>query len=105
MTQDIIRKLKYDMACSFEFHELASRAIEQSSFDRMRQTEIQKGFPSAQARGQTDDSDAVRAREGKIGGHRQHLTPEEIRFARDYLNANLSESVRQILPGLLANIG
>ena len=83
---------------------MVQKAIEKSSIDKMRQSEIERGFPSQQARGETSDPNALRAREGKTGGYSQHLTDADVSFARQYLRSHLNDSVNEVLPSLLANV-
>lgn len=65
-------------------------AVDFCRFDRMQKMEREQQFESSrlQARDVTDPL-SYKARSGRIGGHREHFTPELARFVDDYIDTHL----------------
>jgi Sulfotransferase domain len=62
-------------------------AVEYSRFENMRKIEA-KGFARPELdRRDPKDTESFKARKGKVGGHREYLSPEDV----DYLNARIAE--------------
>ncbi|MGZ0174375.1 MAG: sulfotransferase domain-containing protein, partial [Planctomycetales bacterium] len=49
-------------------------AVEESCFERMRELEQSRGFPNPVLRNDPADVQALRARQGTVGGHQSHLS-------------------------------
>lgn len=69
-------------------------AIELSTFARMKKIEISKGFPNPNI--QFNANNALRAREGAVGGFTKHLNEDDIAFIRAELKERLSDAAKTV---------
>jgi len=59
-------------------------AVEASSFNNMKNIEIQHGFPNPDLKFKANDNNALRARIGKIGNYQQYLDAADIRYIDEF---------------------
>ena len=74
-----------------------SKAIEASSFSKMKNIEIEHGFPNPNLKSKVGDNNALRAREGKIGNYSQYLDAEDIQYIDDICDNKLSRAAIELL--------
>jgi alcohol sulfotransferase len=74
-----------------------SKAIEASTFGKMKNIEIQHGFPNPNLQPKAGDNNALRAREGKIGNYSQYLDAEDIRYIDEICDNKLSVTAIELL--------
>ena len=73
-------------------------AISASNFQRMKNIEISRGFPNRDpARNTGVDNNALRAREGKVGGYKKYLDENDINYIKKTCDQLLSDASRNVL--------
>lgn len=77
-------------------------AVKKSSFDNMKSIEIKNGFVNQNQVLKTNDNNALRAREGKIGGYTQHLDAEDISHITKQCDKYLSIDAKELLKSVMA---
>jgi len=77
---------------------LLAEAVRSSAFERMRETEIEKGIGGQNY--DRGDPDALRVRKGKVGGYVDYLRDDDLRFVATRLRELLDERTMALLDGL-----
>lgn len=75
--------------------EMLRRAIEKSGFEHMQRLEKERGMASPGY--DRDNRNALRMREGKVGGYRAHMDSDDLRFVRRALEENLDDFSKHLL--------
>lgn len=91
------------MSSVIEFFELSlevdklTQAIAHSAFDSLRRLEIEKGFPNRQIVIDPTNPNSLRAREGKVNGHTQHFSKQQIYKIKNILESRLTLPAKILL--------
>ena len=74
--------------------DVVRRALERSSFGVMRDMELSGAVPHSRLRpGNPADPESFKVRSGKVGGYRDHLSPEDCRYLDEQIEAQLTDSL------------
>jgi hypothetical protein len=74
--------------------DVVDRALERSSFGVMRDMEASGAVPHVRLRpGDPADLQSYKVRSGKVGGYRDHLSPEDCRYLDEQIAASLTDSL------------
>lgn len=74
-----------------------AKAIGLSSFTKMRDIEIQHGFPNPDLRLDARDRNTLRAREGKIRNYARYLDSEDIQHVNESCDRRLSTTAKKLM--------
>ncbi len=72
-------------------------AVEKSSFNKMKDIEIKYGFPNPNLKFKSNDNNALRAREGKVGNYVQYLDKSDINYINNVCDDRLSKAAKKLL--------
>lgn len=88
--EDVLKYLNVEIN-----QEILAKSISLSSFEKMREDELEHGLPGY--KGDGNNSDSLRTREGKVDNYDKYLSQDDVDYVKEYCETNLNSFAKELL--------